>query len=148
MTYLLDEANLPWKLQRSHIPARVVRWYHLTVPGEKIVDCLLGAASIPAQDVHGRRSRRTRFSSMRYSMTCFANADSSSRRYRRQEMKTDQKRAASQQAITQKSPCSEQHLVFTQYGDRGRGRRLHRPIVAYRPKKEIAVRRRASTGSL
>src|SRR6266568_8355367 len=38
LTYLLDETDLPWKPRRSHIPARIVRWYHLPVPREKIID--------------------------------------------------------------------------------------------------------------
>jgi hypothetical protein len=57
LTYLLDETHLPWKLQRSHIPAQVVRWYHLTVPGEKVVDCLLGCRFNP-----GPRPARAPFS--------------------------------------------------------------------------------------
>src|SRR6266850_3085650 len=38
LTFLLDETNRLWKPRRSHILARMVRWYHLPVPREKIID--------------------------------------------------------------------------------------------------------------
>src|SRR5437867_304741 len=45
--------------RRSHIPARIMRWYHLTLPGEKTIDYRKTATVIAIKQVR-RGGRKTR----------------------------------------------------------------------------------------